>query len=92
MTFFIPAGKDAWLGIGLLGQGLFGARFLVQWICSEINGKSTVPRAFWYLSVAGGVLLLSYAIHRNELPFIVGEIVTLLIFLRNIQLIHRRRR
>lgn len=92
MTFFAPPGRDAaWLGIGLLGQVLFGARFLVQWICSEISGKSRVPRAFWYLSVAGGVFLLSYAIHQNELPFIVGETVTLLIFLRNVQLIHRRR-
>lgn len=78
-----------WIGVGLLGQALFGARFLVQWIYSEIRGKSRVPRAFWYLSIAGGVLVLAYAIHRDEWPFIVGEVVTLLIFMRNVQLLRR---
>ncbi|HLI19228.1 MAG TPA: lipid-A-disaccharide synthase N-terminal domain-containing protein [Rhodanobacteraceae bacterium] len=88
----VPTGDAAvWIGIGLLGQALFGARFLVQWIYSEIRGKSRVPHAFWYLSVAGGVLILAYAIHRNELPFIIGEVVTLLIFLRNVQLLRRTR-
>lgn len=80
---------DVWVGLGLLGQALFGARFLVQWIYSEMKGKSRVPHAFWYLSVAGGVILLAYAIHRNELPFIIGETVTLLIFMRNVQLLRR---
>ena len=80
---------NLWIGIGLVGQLLFGARFAVQWLYSEIKGKSRIPDAFWYLSVAAGALLLAYAIHRNELPFIVGEMVTLLIFLRNVQLIRR---
>lgn len=78
-----------WTGVGLLGQALFGARFLVQWVYSEIKGKSRVPHTFWYLSVAGGVLILAYAIHRDELPFIIGEVVTLLIFIRNIQFLRR---
>ena len=81
--------QNLWLGIGLAGQLLFGARFAVQWLYSEIKGKSRVPHAFWYLSVAAGTLLLAYAIHRDELPFIVGEAVTLLIFLRNVQLIRK---
>lgn len=86
----LPAGDVAvWIGIGLFGQALFGARFLVQWIHSEMRGKSRMPHAFWYLSVAGGVLILAYAIHRNELPFIIGEVVTLLIFMRNVQLLRR---
>ena len=81
--------ESLWIGIGLIGQLLFGARFVVQWLYSEIKGKSRVPNAFWYLSVAAGLLLLAYAIHRDELPFIVGETVTLLIFLRNVQLMRR---
>lgn len=83
-------GGNLWIAAGLAGQALFGARFLMQWLWSEFHGKSVVPRAFWYLSVAGGALLLTYAIHRGEPVFITGETVTLLIFLRNLQLISRR--
>jgi len=78
-----------WVGAGLVGQALFGARFLVQWLHSEARGKSVIPGVFWYLSVAGGVILLSYAIHRREPVFIIGESVTLLIFLRNLQMLHK---
>lgn len=78
-----------WTAAGFTGQACFGARFLVQWLCSELQRKSVVPRLFWYLSVAGGVLVLAYAIHRHEIVFILGETVTLLIFLRNLQLLHR---
>lgn len=80
---------NLWLGIGLIGQLLFGARFAVQWLYSEIKGKSTIPHSFWYLSVAAGAFLLAYAIHQDELPFILGETVTLLIFLRNVQLMRK---
>jgi lipid-A-disaccharide synthase-like uncharacterized protein len=81
--------QTLWVGAGFIGQACFGARFLVQWLYSEARGKSRIPDAFWYLSVAGGVILLSYAIHRRELVFVIGESVTLLIFLRNVQLLHR---
>ena len=36
--------------IGFLGQGLFASRFIVQWIYSEKQGKSSIPVVFWYLS------------------------------------------
>ncbi|TAL86999.1 MAG: lipid A biosynthesis protein [Rhodanobacter sp.] len=78
-----------WLLVGFTGQALFGIRFFVQWLYSESQEKSMVPPIFWYFSVAGGVVLLSYAIHRREPVFIVGESLTLLIFLRNLHLIRR---
>jgi lipid-A-disaccharide synthase-like uncharacterized protein len=80
-----------WIGIGLLGQAMFSLRFLVQWWRSERAGKSVVPLAFWYLSLAGGVILLSYAIHRRDPVFIVGQATGVLVYLRNLQLIYRRR-
>ena len=43
-----------WLAIGFLGQALFSARFLVQWIASERTGRSIIPLAFWFLSKGGG--------------------------------------
>jgi len=78
-----------WVAAGFVGQGFFAARFIVQWLYSEARGKSRVPNVFWYLSVAGGVILLSYAIHRRELVFIIGETTTLLVFLRNLQLVQK---
>lgn len=78
-----------WVGAGFFAQTLFGARLLLQWLCSEVRGRSIVPNAFWYLSVAGGAILLCYAIHRGELVFISGEAMSLLIFLRNLQLLSK---
>lgn len=78
-----------WLGIGLLGQALFSARFLVQWLSSERVKRSVIPIAFWYFSVAGGVTLLAYALYRQDPVFILGQGAGLLIYLRNLWLILR---
>lgn len=79
-----------WLGVGLLGQALFSARFLVQWLASEARKQSVVPRAFWWLSLAGGVTLLAYAIWRKDPVFILGQGFGLLVYLRNLVLLRRR--
>lgn len=81
-----------WLGIGFCGQALFSLRFLVQWMSSERKGRSVVPLAFWYFSLAGGATLLAYAIHRADPVFIVGQLTGLFIYARNLQLIARERR
>ncbi|MCH7540891.1 MAG: lipid-A-disaccharide synthase N-terminal domain-containing protein [Proteobacteria bacterium] len=81
-----------WLVIGFLGQVLFGMRFVVQWIRSEREGRSIIPVAFWYFSVAGGVTLLSYALWRQDPVFIVGQAGGLLIYGRNLFFIRRDRR
>lgn len=81
-----------WLAVGFLGQGLFSARFVVQWLKSEKLKKSVVPLAFWYFSLAGGVVLLAYAIHRTDPVFVVGQAAGVFIYLRNLHLIYRERR
>lgn len=78
-----------WLAVGFLGQGLFSARFIVQWLKSEKLKKSVVPLAFWYFSLAGGATLLAYAIHRGDPVFIVGQGAGLFIYLRNLWFIKR---
>lgn len=86
-------GRDTiWLVVGFMGQALFSARFLVQWVSSERRKRSVVPLAFWYFSVGGGATLLAYAIHRQDPVFIVGQFAGLFIYLRNLQLIYRQRR
>ncbi len=81
-----------WLAIGFLGQTLFSARFILQWVVSERRRRSVTPVAFWYFSLAGGVILLTYAIHRRDTVFIVGQAVGLLVYVRNLMLILRARR
>lgn len=81
-----------WLGVGFLGQAMFSMRFLIQWLTSEKQGKSVIPTAFWYFSIAGGVTLLAYAIWRADPVFIVGQAAGLLIYARNLYFIFRDRR
>ncbi len=76
-----------WLIIGFLGQGVFSARFLVQWLASEKKKQSTVPVAFWWLSLVGSLVVLAYAIHRKDPVFIVGQSLGFIIYTRNLQLI-----
>ncbi len=78
-----------WLAIGLIGQTLFSARFVVQWLYSEKVKKSVIPTAFWYFSVGGGVTLLAYAIHREDPVFIIGQGAGLLVYFRNLQFLWR---
>ena len=80
-----------WIVIGLGGQLMFTARFLVQWIASERAKKSVVPVAFWWFSIVGGAVLLSYAIYRKDPVFILGQSMGLFIYVRNLWLIHAER-
>ena len=80
-----------WLALGLFGQVMFSARFLVQWLASERAGRSVVPIAFWYLSLAGAVILLTYAIHRLDPVFILGQTGGFFIYSRNLYFIKRER-
>ena len=77
--------------IGFVGQGLFASRFIVQWIYSERKGESSIPIVFWYLSIAGGVGLLMYAIFRQDPVIITGQSFGILIYVRNLYLIHRKK-
>lgn len=85
-------GELAWVAFGLFGQLLFSARFIVQWIASERSRKSVIPLAFWYFSMAGGVVLFSYALYRADPVFILGQSMGLVIYTRNLWLIHGERR
>jgi lipid-A-disaccharide synthase-like uncharacterized protein len=76
--------ETIWLIVGFIGQALFSARFVVQWIKSEREKKSVFPIAFWYFSIAGGVTLSAYAIYRQDPVFIVGQLSGLFIYFRNL--------
>ena len=83
---------DWWVLLGIIAQGFFTARFVVQWIASERAGKSVIPVAFWFLSIGGGVLLLAYALYRRDPVFIAGQAFGVFVYLRNLYFVMRERR
>ena len=85
-------GVTFWLAVGFVGQGLFTARFLVQWVASEKQRDAVVPVAFWWLSLLGGTALLSYAISRRDPVIVVGQSMGLFIYVRNLMLVAKARR
>ena len=82
---------DIWLLIGIVGQLMFTARFLVQWIASERAGKSVIPVVFWLFSIGGGLITLVYGIYRREPIIIMGQALSIFIYIRNLMLIFKNR-
>ena len=78
---------DFWLAFGIVAQLLFGARFVVQWIASERAGRSVMPLMFWFFSMGGGVLTLIYGIARRDGVIIIGQALSVFIYLRNLYFI-----
>ena len=78
--------------LGAFAQGLFASRFIIQWIASEMAGRSVIPVTFWYCSLGGGVALLFYAIYREEPVFIAGQLPGIIVYSRNLYFIYRDKR
>lgn len=79
--------ETLWLTLGFAGQLAFTGRFALQWLYSEYKKRSVIPVGFWYLSLVGSALLLSYAIYRRDPVFILGQSFGFVVYLRNLQLI-----
>lgn len=74
-----------WKIVGWLGAGIFGLRFLIQWIASERAKKSVIPFGFWECSALGSILVLSYfAIYRHDSVGVIQNFLPLPIYLRNL--------
>lgn len=71
--------------LGLLAQGLFSARILVQWVKSEKAGKVLSPTSFWTFSLLASFLLMAYGVLRNDLVIVGGQVVSYFIYMRNLQ-------
>jgi lipid-A-disaccharide synthase-like uncharacterized protein len=81
-----------WDAVGYAGQLIFASRFLVQWIASEREGKSVVPVSFWYLSIIGSLICLTYALETRRVPFIVGYLFNCIPYIRNLMLLGSKKR
>jgi Predicted membrane protein len=91
MTQLISQHITLWIIIGFIGQLMFTARFLAQWIASEKVKKSVLPNIFWYFSLTGGTILFLYALHKKDPVFILGQGCGLFIYIRNLYLIYKNK-
>lgn len=83
---------NPWIVLGLFGQLMFSMRFLIQWIVSEKKKKSTIPVSFWYFSIIGSLVLLTYALYKKDIVFILGQSLGSVIYIRNLALISQRKK
>lgn len=73
-----------WLAVGLVGQGLFACRFLIQWIVTEVKRKSVFPVVFWHISIVAASLQAASFAQRKEWVYAIGLIATIFIYGRNL--------
>lgn len=81
-----------WVGIGLGGQIAFSGRMLLQWFISERRRESVITESFWWFSLFGALALFSYFVWRQDPVGILGQASGIVIYARNLRLIHKRRR
>lgn len=72
--------------LGFAAQSLFGSRLIIQWWQSEKNGAVVSPTVFWYLSLGGSLLFLTYGLIRVDPVVILGQFISYFIYIRNLQL------
>lgn len=90
LAFFDIDNKNdlVWLTIGIAAQLMFTMRFLIQWISSERARASVIPVAFWWFSLAGGVVLFIYGIRQREPVIMMGQSFGIIIYIRNLWFIY----
>ncbi|MBL4809381.1 MAG: lipid-A-disaccharide synthase N-terminal domain-containing protein [Phycisphaerales bacterium] len=81
-----------WVMIGLIGQSAFFGRMFVQWIISERSQISTVPEIFWWFSFIGGICLFTYFVWRVDIVGVMGQSTGIVIYARNLRLLHKQRK
>ena len=89
----------AWHLLGFFGTGLFAARFWIQWWQAEhyrtsSEAKKSEPRkslvsAFWWTSLVGSILALTYFIRMGDWVNILGYSFGLIVYVRNLVLINK---
>ena len=74
---FLGIEWSVWKVVGWIGNAVFSTRFLVQWYATEKRQQVVVPPLFWWLSLAGSLLLLSYALfYQRDSVFIFAYAFT----------------
>ena len=87
MNESIPLQLVLW---GSVAQIIFTLRFIYQWLHSEKNEESTLPKGFWLLSLAGAIMILAYAIIRKDPVLLVGHLFGVIIYTRNLMILRKQ--
>jgi lipid-A-disaccharide synthase-like uncharacterized protein len=75
-----------WEAVGLFGYCLFFSRLVIQWAMSERERRPVLPVVYWYLSIAGALIVLVYGVHRRSIAVAVPQLVGLLLYARQLWL------
>ena len=85
--FFQRPDVPLWMvAFGVTGQVLFTLRFLYQWWFSSRIGKSELPPLFWWISLTGAVLILTYGFMRLDVVLILGQGFGIIVYVRNLMI------
>lgn len=90
---FMGVAVTPWKLVGYFGVMLFASRWLVQLWASRRFGRPVLPRLFWWMSMAGSLLLLSYfTFGKSDSVGILSNLFPAFIAGYNLVLDHRHRR
>jgi len=90
--FFCNEDVPLWLVIfGSSGQVLFTFRFIYQIICSAREGVSKLPPGFWWISLTGSMMIVSYGILRLDPVLMIGQSFGLVAYVRNLIIGYREK-
>ena len=89
---FLNMRWDGWELFGLIGEGLFFARMVAQWMASEKRKKPVIPAVYWYLSLTGAAILILYAFHIGSFPVLLPQVIGLIFYARGLQLDYSSRK
>jgi len=90
---FLGIEWTVWKVIGWMGNAVFFSRFFVQWYATEKRRQVVVPALFWWLSLAGSLILFAYALfHTHDSVFIFAYAFTWIPYIRNLMIHHRHER
>lgn len=78
--------------LGFLASLAFGARFILQWIKSEVRQKSIVTSSFWKLSLIGNILLFIHSFIQMQFHVCVIQVINGVISWRNLNLMKSKKR
>ena len=86
MSMFSGMRWNGWELVGLIGQAMFFARMIAQWVASEKVRKPVIPVIYWYLSLVGAGVMIAYAFHIGSFAILIPQFVGLVFYSRSLSL------